>query len=175
MSEQIWHDEERCGTNQRAVAAERVAERFAEQRQHLLDLGWDRVAKVEMHVEPIELSPRNVAQSAFRPRKPPLVILDPQFLWLNADQREAVLRHEWGHVLDHLYAASLRGVVDGIPVLREATRSETATWKARSHDQIEWAADELALAVFGDRLRYSGRCLIQSLRHGTWPRPAGLY
>lgn len=166
-------DPRSCGASHGPIDSREVERRFLEQQQQLLDQGWDRVDEVRLGWALIRERPRTMAHTRHEKGAPVRIELDPAFLRLVEDHREAILRHEWGHVLDVLYPASIDGVRDGVPVIVEPTEEDMQVWNARSDDEWEWAADELAEGVFGEPIRYKGACLLQSLRAGT-PRPAGL-
>lgn len=111
-----------------------------------------------------------------------LILLAPEMLDLAHEHVVALIAHEFGHAADFAYPAMwqtpLRGPDDaaawcGVDEDSQAWRDWRRTWKKRSADQIEWAADGIVEAVTGRRVGYCGACMIQSFDRCA-ERPAGL-
>jgi len=93
------------------------------------------------------------------------------------DIRRGIVMHELGHAADLLYPAQIivgRGSDLVVDDLAEPTRTRMASWKSRSHDEMERFADAIAERAFGVTIGYTGPCLLQSTARGTRPRPRGL-
>lgn len=107
------------------------------------------------------------------------VILAPEAADLGIGTLVPIMAHEWGHVSDLLMPGRwlLLGryepaVWDGGASKKQSKRNYRR-WLERTDDEIEWAADAIALAVTGKRIGYCGPCLLQCFGGGK-PRPKGL-
>lgn len=90
-----------------------------------------------------------------------VMLLSPALAELDPDTRGAILAHEFGHAADFLYPGAWSK--DGL-----------AAWKARSDDEIELAADEIAEGATGRPISYAGDRMLQTFGPGVRPRPLGL-
>jgi hypothetical protein len=106
-----------------------------------------------------------------------LVVLAPQAARLPFDELLAILCHELGHAVDFLYPgrwSTERGrAAVWIPDGAKRMGRHRRLWHERSDDQVEWAADSIAEAVTGRRIRYCGCRMIQCFQGGV-DRPPGL-
>ena len=87
--------------------------------------------------------------------------------WVGEDQKGRArawraMKRSWGGSID---------------VMLEPQESEAVAWmrawEKRNRDQIEWAADAIAMEVTGHRLGYCGACMVQTFDRCI-ERPAGL-
>jgi len=126
-----------------------------------------------------------------------LIKVAPESIGLDLETLTAILVHEFGHAADFAYparwvpskgraacwigeAGSWRYDVQGNATWHEETGKEAHRirrwqnlWHHRSDDDIEWAADSIAYAVTGMRVRYCGPCMLQCFS-GASTRPKGL-
>lgn len=156
---------------------EHVAELYAE-------AGLDRLSGLEIVVSAEEGGEgRNFAACR---EDGLLIVLSPDLIQLQEETTVAIIAHEFGHACDFLYPAqwvrdrkggmfladtSKRGVPAGeAPLPAEWVRD----WRGRDSDTVERTADGIAESVTGFRIGYGGPCLLQTVKGGVRPRPAGL-
>lgn len=105
------------------------------------------------------------------------IILAPQAADLPVPTLVAILAHEFGHAADFAYPGSWRLIERGEPAIwHPPTRRHARTvrdWEERDEDQVEWAADAIAMSVTGKHIGYCGPCMLQCFSGGK-PRPRGL-
>jgi hypothetical protein len=105
----------------------------------------------------------------------------PRIIDLPEENVVAILSHEFGHAIDHLYPAHWIMPPKGAgkatwigpftnaerqnwwtgPETSKEYRSWQRLWSQRSLDQIEWAADGIAYAITGREIGYCGDCMVQ--------------
>jgi len=113
-----------------------------------------------------------------------LIAVAPEMVDLPEDTVAAMLAHEWGHILDHLFPGTfvldeedeLIVVVDRGATDARADQARVARmlqWRDRDAHTVELVADKVAEAVIGVRIGYAGPCLLQAFGRGV-PRPPQL-
>ena len=113
-----------------------------------------------------------------------MIAVAPELADLPEDTVAAMLAHEFGHIVDHLYPGRFVIVQEELvcyPEEYDANDSRTGQsriarmrqWQARSEHEIELTADLIAEQVLGHRIGYSGPCMLQSFNRGS-PRPKDL-
>ncbi len=139
---------------------------------HLLqDVGLERVSRVTWSIDPsIHDTPRHFASTSYDGLN---VAVAPEFFGLALPTQKAILRHEWGHVVDFLYPARLGRLSPEGSALRQPSMADISRWQERDPDHIESDADELAFGIFGEKISYQGWCQIQVVGEGI-ARPRGL-
>lgn len=107
------------------------------------------------------------------------ICVAPELADLNHEVVLAILAHECGHAVDHLYPGEF--VLRERSVARRDRDAETDkqwrkflhAWKERDIDTIELTADAIAEDVLGAPIGYRGPCMLQTFDGGV-PRPRGL-
>lgn len=112
-----------------------------------------------------------------------LVCVAPELAELPEGTVAAIFAHELGHAVDHLHPGrffwdgeELVFVKDSIgedPRQQQARVARMKRWESRSEDEIELVADLIAEQATGNRIGYTGPCLLQDLNRGV-RRPKGL-
>lgn len=127
-----------------------------------------------------------------------LIKLAPESATLDLDTLTGIITHEFGHAADFAYPgrwAFSRGLpavwigeggtwyrsASGARQWREESGKEAKRirrwqrlWHERDDDQVEWAADAIAYAVTGLKIRYCGPCMLQCFSSSGRARPRGL-
>lgn len=112
-----------------------------------------------------------------------LIVVAPELADCPEDTVAAMMAHEFGHVVDHLYPG--RFVVEGAegeeslvfldeceydPEDKRTAQTRVARmrqWEDRSDYEIELTADLIAEQVLGHRIGYSGPCMLQGFNRGV--------
>lgn len=111
------------------------------------------------------------------------VVVAPEMAELPEDTVAAIMAHEFGHVVDHLYPAQFVCVEEQLMFVGDVDVSEPRgiqakmarmrQWEKRPYHEIELLADLIAEQATGSRIGYCGKCLLQGLNRGI-PRPKNL-
>lgn len=125
-------------------------------------------------------TPRHFAGTSLDGRK---VLAAPELAELPEDNVAAIFAHEFGHVVDHrfpgrfVYADEelvlVAEVPEGVHRGDQARVARMRQWEAREDDEIERVADAIAEQATGQRIGYSGPCMLQGLNRGV-ERPRDL-
>jgi len=161
------------------IAASVLDDYWQELREQFIAAGMPKLKKCRFVVEPERHdTPRHFAACHSNGL---LVEFAPQMADMDADVVRAIMAHELGHAADHAYpgywmpgpkradAAVWVGAAVDSPEWNKWHR----LWQQRDDDQVELAADAIALAVTGHRINYAGKCLVQTFGRGV-ARPLGL-
>lgn len=97
-----------------------------------------------------------------------LMYIAPKLIELPEENVVAILSHEFGHAIDHLYPAHWimppagpgKATWVGTDTTKEH-RNWQRLWRQRTSDQVEWAADGIAEAITGQQIGYCGDCMVQ--------------
>lgn len=127
-----------------------------------------------------------------------MIKLAPQAADLDLETLTAIIAHEFGHAADFAYpgrwvpARERRASWIGEGGTWYYDDQGNAEWRAepgrngkrirrwqclwheRDADQVEWAADSIAYAVTGMKIRYCGPCMLQCFSAQGRARPKGL-
>lgn len=135
------------------------------------------VADVRMDVLPLDGKDRHFAGCRTDGK---LIVLRPEIAELPVSNLVAILAHEMGHAVDFLYPGRFQ-LVDGELVewvgwdpCSDVFSARHHQWLARDDDAIERVADAIGERAIGRQISYSGPCMLQTVRPGVRPRPAGL-
>lgn len=111
-----------------------------------------------------------------------LVVAAPDLADLPEDTVGAILAHEFGHVVDHLYPGRFlvaeeegeliffKDEISYNPKDERTAQVRVARmrqWEARSDHEVELTADLIVEQVLGHRVGYSGLCMLQGFNRGV--------
>lgn len=111
-----------------------------------------------------------------------LIVLAVEMPDLPEDTVAAIVAHEFGHIVDHLYPGQFQLIDEELVLLADPAGDARAEyvrsaryrqWSARDYHSVELAADRIAEQAIGSRIGYSGKCMLQGLNRGV-PRPRNL-
>lgn len=115
------------------------------------------------------------------------ILVAPELVGLEVDAAAAIISHELGHAVDHLYPGRFLLVGDRLHEWEHPTWSSSAPephprfaqnrmrqWSDRDYDAVERTADAIAEHALGRPIFYGGPCMLQTFSQGERPRPAGL-
>ncbi len=139
-------------------------------QERLLLLGLDACACTTWRVDPKQhCTPRTFASTSSCGSN---ITVAPEMQGLDPEHQDAILRHEWGHVVDMLYQGYVRCVRGEVLLLDKLTIAKWEAWQERPTPQVERTADALAEGLFGQPIRYRGPLLLQAF--SGQKRPAWL-
>jgi len=158
---------------------------FEETRSLFIERGLPRVKHVKLQIAAwVHDTERHFAACSTDGRD---IVAAPQIADLTIEQVAAIFAHEMGHAADYLYPARFlladgelvqrhdsAWVARSVPDDERAQFNRTKQWESRGDDEVEHTADLIAEWVTGRKIRYSGRCLLQTYGVGESPRPRGL-
>lgn len=161
------------------IAASVLDDYWQEMRELYADYGMPRLRKTKFIVAPERHD--TCRHFAGCHTSGLLVEFAPQMAHMDADAVRAIMAHELGHAADFAYAGHwMPGPRsrDAAVWVKDAVGTEPwkkwrRLWEKRDDDQIEMAADAIALAVTGHHINYAGKCLVQTFGRGV-ARPVGL-
>lgn len=160
------------------------------------ELQLDMLKRTRLVVDPeVHDTPRHFAMC----RDDGLLIkIAPEAATLDLGTLTAIISHEFGHAADFAYpgrwvatrgrpavwvgeAGRWRQSPGGRSIWEPASGKEAKRirrfqrlWHERTDDQVEWAADSIAFAVTGVKIRYCGDCMLQCFGQPARERPRGL-
>lgn len=111
-----------------------------------------------------------------------LIVASPELVECPEDTVAAMMAHEFGHIVDHLYPGRFLVVDEELVFLTdnpEDPRSPQVRvarmrqWENRTDHEIELTADLIAKQVLSHEIRYYGPCMLQSFGRGV-KRPRDL-
>ena len=142
---------------------------FQAQQRHLVSMGFSRASEARFAWnEEAHDTDRHYARTGGLQ-----VEVAPSITRLPPEQQVAILRHEWGHVLDNLYGPRIK-MAGGRVWVGRASGEAWEAWGRRNKEARETWADGVAHAVFPGWYGYDGPLQLQTLGAGTVPRPRGL-
>jgi hypothetical protein len=179
----------RTADHDREVALAILEPYFEAAREVYLDFASARgldlrgLKKLRLECDPdMHDTPRHFAGAA---QDGSVIVLAPQLVDLPEDTVAAIIAHEFGHILDFLNPGHFVSDMEAqaLVLLRESDADEQRAaknrlarvrqWEARDEHSVELTADLIAQAAIGQRIGYSGPCMLQGFGRGV-SRPAKL-
>ena len=141
--------------------------------------GFEKIEKVrltcssDMHDKPRHFAGTETSGKVIR--------VAPEMAELDEPIAIAVMWHEFGHAVDHLYPGEFVLGRDAEAVVRRERDQVDerqwarwlSQWQKRDYYVVEKTADLIAGGVWGSPIGYSGACMLQTFDGGV-PRPVEL-
>lgn len=167
----------------RAVALAILEPYFEAAREVYLDFARARglnvsaLQRLRLECDPgMHDTPRHFAGAA---QDGSVIVLAPQVVNLPEDTVAAIIAHEFGHIVDFqnpgLFVSDTEAQT--LVLLRETDDDEgratktrfarTRQWSRRDEHSVELTADLIAQEAIGQRIGYSGPCMLQGFNRGV--------